>query len=254
MPTGREGWFSRLPPVRAPRADPSPSDRTCEPGARRAPVVRRLYSLRPPGNHRRRSAGRQLPERGDEGAGGLLRRRAPAEVAGAAAGVGERGGRPRRARPRRPPGGRGGRASAPPTRPRRPGWRPPGRRCPAPSRAPARTSTGTSGSGRGSPTARCRSSRPPRRPGRDRMSPKRLDPTMTSKRPGSSTSLARERVDVLLVPLHAGVPLGPLPRRSRPRRASCARSRWTWWPRSAGPAGSPRARRRGPRSGSPRPG
>ena len=81
----------------------------------------------------------------------------------------------------------------------RSGWRCPCRRCRAPSRAPARTATGTLRSGLRLADGAMPIVPVQAGPRSDRMSPNRLVATTTSKRCGCSTKRARQDVDVLLV-------------------------------------------------------
>ncbi len=84
----------------------------------------------------------------------------------------------------------GSRASARPTRSARSDWRCPCPRCRAPSRAPARRATGTCARDSGWPTARCRSCRTRRGPGRTGCRRTGWSATTTSKRSGRCTKCA----------------------------------------------------------------
>ena len=106
-------------------------------------------------------------------------------------GAGRRASPRSRARsPPRPRGGRGARASAPPTRSGRSDWRCPCPRCPAPSRAPARTVDGNSRSGLMLADGAMPIVPHTAGPRSDRMSPNRLEPTTTSNQSGCSTKCA----------------------------------------------------------------
>ena len=121
-----------------------------------------------------------------------------------------------------------------------------GRRCRAPTRESARTWRGVAGSGRCCRTVRCRCCPPARRSGR-----------RGCRRTGSSRARRRtrriedeqcgQRVDVVARELHVRVLRRDVRRPPRPRRASCGRCRWTWWPRRLGRTASARGRRRSER-------
>ena len=80
-----------------------------------------------------------------------------------------------------------------------------GRRCPAPSRAPARTATESGARGSGWRTAPGRSCRCVAGPRSDRMSPNRLLATTTSKRCGCSTKRAHRMSMCCLSTVHVGI-------------------------------------------------